>query len=328
MTRLKRKKEIAGTTTHENDLRFGTPAMVAQYRAKRLAKLKPDTIIEVGAGAGFQTGYFSKIAKRVIAIDVDAERLSRAKFDSNVTILAGDALDKAILEKIKSLVEGKAVVFLDPERPPSSKHRTIDEIKPDILQFLSAYSAITPDIAIELPPFTSEIPFPCEREYLSVDYQLNRLTIYCGALKECAVSAVQLPGEHRATSPIAEPASVRLSTQHFLLEPDLALAQAGLVYTELDVPYEEISLGKRNAYLTTAETKSSFFKKYRLLALGKQQVKHSLRQCSILILHGSMEEQEQQKLLRELRPFCLGKDRLHLFVGKEGSQWWLAKHKA
>ncbi len=74
MTRLKTKKDLVGTP---NDVRFGTPELVANYRAKRLAKLQPDTIIELGAGAGFQSNAFAKVAKNVIAVEMQQEYLEQ-----------------------------------------------------------------------------------------------------------------------------------------------------------------------------------------------------------------------------------------------------------
>src|SRR3989338_587977 len=70
MTRLKKQKELGSGS--KEDVRFGTPEAVASYRAQRLAELKPDTIIEIGAGAGFQTQAFAKVAK-VIAVEIDKE---------------------------------------------------------------------------------------------------------------------------------------------------------------------------------------------------------------------------------------------------------------
>ena len=319
MTRLKRKKELP--SKHSEDIRFGTPHEVAEHRAQRLAQLSPDTIIEVGAGAGFQTSAFAKVAKHVIAIDSDAERLGRAKMPDNVTAIIGDALSPAVLEQAKTLAKGKIAVFLDPERPPQSAHRTMEEIKPDIREFIRHYGRISPDIAIELPPFLVEIPFDCEREYLSIEHKLNRLTVYLGALRRCERSVVQLPSGERIEQGTPHEQRRLEGPARYLLEPDAALLHAGLVYDALDIPSAPLVLGKKQFFLAR-DRPEQFFKSYRLLAVGEQQAKSQLHKAGTIILHGSMSEEEQRKLLGDLRRHCKGKERLHLFVGES---WYLCR---
>jgi hypothetical protein len=338
MTRLKRRKELE--SANRNDVRFGTPELVAEYRATRLAALRPETIIEVGAGAGFQTQAFAKAAKQVVAIDIDAERLQRAAMPANAIAIAGDALDPAVIDAAKKHARGRIAIFLDPERPPAAAQRTLAEIRPDISEFLKAYSAISPDIAIELPPFLGSIPFDCEREFLSIDGKLNRLTIYTGALKRCDTSVVRLPDaariEHNNADSaqaitkqrldVQQPSDARQSPRHdakFVLEPDAALSHAGLIREALDVPAREVSLGNRTVLLGPAQPKSSFFTAYKILAVGRQQVESMLPKvnCATVILHGQLSQEEQRDLLRRLNRLCRGKRRLHLFLAGE---WYLA----
>jgi hypothetical protein len=307
MSRLKRKKELHSPAAE--DVRFGTPSEVAVYRAQRFKEY--DTIIEVGAGAGFQTGEFAKVAK-VIAIEIDGERMRRGHFGENVQQIIGDALDPAVIAQIKP--HGKTVVFLDPERPAQATRRTLDEIQPNIERFLTVYNQFSADIAIELPPFLSELPAECEREYLSIDNQLNRLTVYFGGLKKCDISVVQLPSgkrfEHNGDIP---PPKNGLVQPLFLLEPDAALQHAGLAHVALD-KYEEIHLGKKKAYLT--EKPNELFRVYKIRAIGKN-VEQELQRCGTVILHGSMTQEQQRLLLRKLRPHCRGKLRMHLFLAEE-----------
>jgi hypothetical protein len=309
MTRLKRKKELF--SPEADDVRFGTPPEVAAHRAQRL--LGYETIIEVGAGAGFQTNAFAKVA-HVIAIEIDAERIGRAKFTKNVTPIVGDAL------KIASQIAptGKTAIFLDPERPPQAVKRTLAEIQPNIDEFLKLYRKFSDDIAIELPPFLGELPENCEREYLSIDGQLNRLTVYFGKLKRCDISVVQLPSgkrfEHNGPIPPSDSVPVK---PLFILEPDMALAHAGVAHLALN-KYQEISLGKKKAYLT--EQPAPFFRAYKIRATGEQDVSEELMRCGMLILHGSMSPEGQKTLLRKLNPRCKGKLKMHLFLADD---WYL-----
>lgn len=319
MTRLKRRKELP--SDHQHDVRFGTPQDVAAYRAQRLAELKPDTIVEVGAGAGFQTQAFAEHAP-VIAVDIDAARMERGSFPENSTLITGDALAEEVLAQVKAAARGKAVVFLDPERPAHAERRRLSDIEPDINEFIAQYSTFSEAIAIELPPFLTEIPPDCEREYLSINGKLNRLTIYTGSLKRCEVSVVQLPSgeriEHSGPVPEFQNAEVR---SFFLLEPDAALLQAELESVALNVPARAVLFGKKLCYFT--ETRSSrLFTHYRVRAIGKDQVIKALSRCGTIILHGSMSQNEQRELLRELNRHCKGKKRLHLFIGHT---WCLAE---
>ena len=321
MTRLKRRKEVenASEATTPDDVRFGTPELVAQHRAKRL---RADTIVEIGAGAGFQTGAFAAIAKRVIAVDIDPERLSRAHFPQNVIPIAGDALDPATIRIIKERLDGKVAVFLDPERPASSTHRTLSEVRPFIPKFLDMYAAISEDIAIELPPFldAKEIPGKCEREYLSVDGQLNRLTAYFGGLRACDVSVVRLPGEERIEHNGRRPGLVEnLDEARFVLEPDAALAHAGLVPLALPAHYRRIP-GKKPAFLASKRPASGWFRAYRIVAAGDDAtIRRALarRPPAAIILHGSVSQDDQRRILASYRPLCHGDGRLHLFIGRQ-----------
>lgn len=330
MTRLKRRKELP--SDHKGDVRFGTPQEAAEHRAQRIAALSPDTIIEIGAGAGFQTAAFSQAAKCVIAVDIDSDRLGRAAFPENVIPIAGDALDKEIYGRIKRDAKGKIAVFLDPERPPSSAQRTLSEIQPDIITFLREYTAITPDIAIELPPFLADGEFaalpPHEREYLSIGGKLNRLTVYFGALRRCDISVVRLPDGARIEGnlPLRHVDQAPRDGAKFVLIPDAALAHAGMVGEALAAggvkAVHILPLGNKTVYLSATRCKGQHFRTLRIMAYGpRRQIEQALHRCGPLVLHGKLSEQEQRELLLSLRKFCKGQERMHLFLG---DRWYLA----
>lgn len=326
MTRLKRKKSVTNATerTTSHDVRFGTPELVAQYRAGRIAP-GHDTIIEIGAGAGFQTAAFAKLAKKVIAVDIDAERLARGSFPENVVAIPGDALDASVIARIKGEIVGSAAVFLDPERPAQSKHRTLAEIQPDIHEFLDAYGAITKDIAIELPPFLErkEIPRGAEIEYLSVDGQLNRLTCYFGALRRDDVSVVQAPGNERIAHTGRLPGmreDLDIREARFVLEPDAALGHAGLVVLALPAHYRKLPLGKKLNFLASKKPYGPWFRSYRIVARGDEgMIRRAMTRHppQAVILHGALDPAQQRELLASYKPLCYGKERVHLFIGHE-----------
>jgi hypothetical protein len=331
MSRLKRKKLLP--SGHANDVRFGTPLEVAQYRAKRISLLKPDVIIEVGAGAGFQTAAFARAAKKVIAVEIDAQRLGRAKLAENVVPITGDAMGDKTIQQVRAHAGGNAVVFLDPQRPASAKQRMLSDIQPDIGEFIKKYSEFADAIAIELPPFLRDIPFDCEKEYISIDGKLNRLTIYCGRLKQANLSVVRLSSKGGMPAVIHADAAQQQESSAvdpiYLLEPDTALAHAGLVPAALEgnpagrkIAVREIKHANRSAYLTSEKVDSPWFVSYRILAAGEKSVLARLAKCGKLTLHGSLSPDEQKALQLRLNRLCKGTQHLHLFIAEK---WYLVQ---
>lgn len=318
MTRLKREKDLQ--SDHENDVRFGTPREIAEYRAQRLCA-EADTIIEVGAGAGFQTSSFAKRTANVIAIDIDESRLGRGTFDENVHIIAGDALKPETISEAKRLARGRIVIFLDPQRPARSRSRSLEEIQPDLERFVELYGSISQDMAIELPPFLSHVPWDCEHEYLSIHGQLNRHNIYLAGLKRSDVCVVALPSgarvDHSGPLPQLTPQKV---DPRYILEPDRALSHAGLSAKALPERYNALHLGNRQVYLVEEPT-DQFFTAYRIVRSGeKEDIIAALKDCKTVILHGALAPDEQKSLLDELNPHCTGNSRMHIFLS---AQWFL-----
>ncbi len=175
------------------DLRFATPKVVADYRAKRL---KCGTIVDLGCSVGMQSIAFAKQCNKVLAVEIDRRKLRYAQENAkilgigNVEFILGDVLDNNIISKLKEA----DMFFCDPERLPEESERRIDTIRPDPRLLLEKYPD---DIAMEFPPQISRVDFDCEKEYLSVYGQLNRLTLYFGKLKKTDVSAVALPSGER-----------------------------------------------------------------------------------------------------------------------------------
>jgi 16S rRNA G966 N2-methylase RsmD len=180
-------------------LRFATPRDVSKYRAERL---KCNVLIEIGAGVGGQTIAFSKTCKKVIAIEIDkikskilSDNLKKLKIN-NVEVINGDALNKSVLNKISK--ERIDIVFTDTQRPEQAE-RTLENIQPSIKEILKTYSQLTDKIAIEIPPYTNDLEklkeYSFEEEFISLEHQLNRLTLYFNSLKKTDKQIISLPSE-------------------------------------------------------------------------------------------------------------------------------------
>jgi len=185
--------------------RFATPKKVATYRAE---KLKCNVLVELGAGIGGQTIAFSKKCKKVIAVELNKERAGILNQNikklriKNVDVINGDALNKSIIQKI--IKEKPDIVFFDTERPEVSE-RTLMEINPPLNKILETYSKLTSKIAIEIAPYTQNLDslrkdFNFEAEFISLNNQLNRLTLYFNDLKNCDKSVIALPSQEKIIS--------------------------------------------------------------------------------------------------------------------------------
>jgi SAM-dependent methyltransferase len=230
MTRDKRTiKFTKPIAANSEGLQLATPEIVARYIAKRL---KTDIIADLGCGIGGQVIFFAKECKKVYAVERNPEKLEFAKENcrsynvDNVEFILGDALS----ENVKAQVSDADIVFSDPARPISEKERTLENLEPPITEILKMYSDITPELAFHAPPQMppARITLDCEREYLSLNGQLNRLTIYFGALKTCERSAVVLPGGAKLCSSDAPPIETG-TLREFVYEPEPSVVKAGLL---------------------------------------------------------------------------------------------------
>jgi 16S rRNA G966 N2-methylase RsmD len=243
------------------DLRWATNEMAADWRAERL---KSDRIVDIGCGIGFQSMAFAKKASRVLGVDIDAEKVDQAKRNSkklnfrNIEFVTGDALSESVIEKAK----GFQTIFLDPERDSAEDQRKISSIKPDIDLFLSEYNNITDRIAIEFPPQIKEFPEGCEREYISINGKLNRLTLYFGGLRRATVSAVVLPQRAVLDEKHVRPDLKKTNTfKSYLYEADHAVQKAELLPELCEKTGAHLLEEQKFAYFTSEDKiRSPFFR--------------------------------------------------------------------
>jgi SAM-dependent methyltransferase len=230
MTRDKRTvKFTKPIVSNKEGLQLATPEIVAKYIAKRL---KTDIIADLGCGIGGQVIFFARECRKVYAVDKDPEKLEYARENcrlygvDNVEFILGDALSDEVKEKVSDA----DIIFSDPARPLSEKERTLETLKPPITEIIRIYSDIIPDLAFHAPPQMppERLKLDCEREYLSLNGQLNRLTLYMGSLKCCDRSAVVLPGAERLCLSGA-PKIRESSLCEYVYEPEPSVLKAGLV---------------------------------------------------------------------------------------------------
>lgn len=229
---MSRKKKFDKRIRSDNDgMRFATPEVVASYRARRL---KCRTIADISCGIGGQTIFFAKECEKVYAVEIDPKKIEYAKNNckryglDNVEFICGDALSGEVIEQVPKI----DILFSDPARPPSEDERHISSLEPGIPNVLSAYAKKTNNFAFEAPPQMTpdRIHFDCEKEYLSLNGQLNRLTLYFGDIKSCDRSAVSLPSEARIDSNNVKAQIVTTGNiGPFACEPEPSVIKAGLL---------------------------------------------------------------------------------------------------
>ncbi|KAF5418099.1 MAG: tRNA/tmRNA/rRNA uracil-C5-methylase, TrmA/RlmC/RlmD family [Candidatus Methanocomedens sp.] len=277
MERTRSPKFSKPVFTCGEGLRFATPEVVASYRAGRL---KCSVLADISCGIGGQAVCFAKECGSVYGIDIDGERLECARRNAgvygvdNITFIEGDALSPQVVEQVADA----DVIFSDPARPAEEDVRQTDSLRPGIPMVMEAYRDVTDSFAFEAPPQMPprRIDFDCEREYLSVDGQLNRLTLYFGPLKRCERSAVVLKGgrHYRLESGVDAPVVMPEVDEPrvYAFEPDPAVVKAGLLRElagGLGGKVELVRIDARRSLLTSDVLLESLFFKHRYRVLDR-----------------------------------------------------------
>lgn len=259
--------------SNKEGLQLSTPEIVASYIAGRL---KTDVIADLGCGIGGQIIFFAKKCRKVYAVERNSEKIEYARKNCrlydvrNVEFIQGDALSP----KIKDEISDSNIIFSDPARPFTEKERTLENLEPPIMDIVKLYSDITQDMAFHAPPQMPQekIVLDCEREYLSLNGQLNRLTLYTGSLKSCERSAVTLPGGHKLCSSNA-PEIIKSHACEYVYEPEPSIMKAGLLnetartISEMDKEIFLYESNNKRALLTSyAQVASPFFKDSYMVA--------------------------------------------------------------
>ncbi len=277
MERTRSPKFSKPVFTCGEGVRFATPEIVASYRAGRL---KVGVLADISCGIGGQTICFAEECDRVYGVDIDGERLECARRNAgvygvdNITFIEGDALSPQVVEQVADA----DVIFSDPARPAEEDVRQTDSLRPGIPMVMEAYRDVTGSFAFEAPPQMppGRIDFDCEREYLGVDGQLNRLTLYFGPLKRCERSAVVLEGDkhYRLESSRDTLAGIPGTDEPrvYAFEPDPAVVKAGLLGElagGLGGKVELVKIDTRRSLLTSDALLESLFFKHRYRVLDR-----------------------------------------------------------
>lgn len=302
----------------EKSIEIATPEILANYRAERLSC---ECIIDIGCGIGGDTIALAATCGKVIAIDIDQKMIDFARNNckaygrKNVIFVRGDAL-KMNLKKY-----GATYAFADPTR--RLKERRIKELSEtipstiDLIKKLSFFRGFCIEVSQQLN--VDEIPFDCEKEYVSLNGELRCLSLYFGELKRCERSAVVLPQKERIESKEStEKAKESSELKKFFYEIDPAVVKANLV----DELASNFDLFIFKNFLTSDErVDSPFFKNsFEFLTItDEDNLIDTLNEFDAgkVVIRGRIEPNKQLELKRNIEANLYGSKKLHVFLGRE-----------
>lgn len=317
----------------EEDIRWATPEIVADYRAERL---KCKIIADLGCGIGFQTFAFAKTCQKIYAVEIDERKLELAKKNAqilglkNIVFICGDALDSKVVNQIKEV----EIIFCDPERLAGEEERKIETIQPDIKKLLEIYSKVTDKMALEFPPQIKKIDFggnfDCEKEYLSLNGNLNRLNLYFGKLKKAGFSAVILPGKAVLNGDGNLKIKADGKLKKYLYEINPAVTKASLIPELLSQTKAVFCHQNKSSFLASDQKiKSPFFRNsYETVSSGDFEDKEIIgvleeNNFGKAIIRFEVDPKDYWKIRNSYEQNLSGTETAHLF--RFGSRMIIAK---
>lgn len=240
---------------------YSTPEIVCRYRAGRIADFD---VVEAGSGAGMQSIFLSTTNNSILSLEIQPERYRMAMLNSieyrtgKLDFVNGDIYGLSPRVDIGS----DSLIFSDPARPRSEGERTMSSLIPSPENLVRIFGNRTENFVFDLPPQMKweNIGIPGEKEYLSVDGRLNRLTLYCGELASNETSAVVLPRNIRYSgTPRAPDEEDPRMIMDFILVPDVSLVYAMLLWkVQEDFEIHYSWKDRRRFFFTSEKVQADF----------------------------------------------------------------------
>lgn len=299
---------------------YSTPERVARYRAKRLSSMK---LVDVGCGAGMQTAFFSGTSS-VTGIELSPMRAVMAELNAMVyghtprKIINADYVN--VIEKLD--VDSETVIFSDPLRPRTESERRLESLVPSPAILRSFLVKKTEKFVFDLPPQISwdNIGLEGEKEYISIDGLLNRLTLYQGDLKQSETSAVILPDNIRIEG---KPGQAQFdqaeSEESHIFVPDISLVYSRLVDSVNSMgKFRLLSRDKRRTVLTGNEEANGYFPGEVFTVLdtaSPEELSGKLKKldCGKTVLRYSLDPDDYYRERNEIEGSLSGEEEFHLF---------------
>ncbi len=299
---------------------YSTPEIIGKYRAQRL---KGHHIIDAGSGAGMQDIVFAKYSD-VIGIEMNKSRylmalLNRIPYQSTANFInedffnySGDFRD--------------SVIFSDPLRPSNSKEKYFSQLSPNPLDSISISDNIF-GYAIDLPPHIKweNILLKGEKEYISINGNLNRLTVYSPSLSTEESTAVILP-ENIIYSGKPDEFKKSLSPEYknfeYLFMPDISVVYAKLLNDIIDPAWKMIYLDqKRYVFAGNSELKTFPGTQYSIIDFSDDlNIEHKLAKCDggKVFFRFNMNPDEMYIHKNALEKNLTGSKNIYVFKSEKG----------
>jgi len=195
MTEVK-KGSFKGEQYDKEGFRISTPLEIALHKAQRL---KTGTIADLGAGIGIQAINFASFSDRVMAVERDRDRLEACRRNAmilgidNIDFILGDALSDDVIKSMRDV----DIIHSDPSRKRTGDSWSFTDLYPNPTEILKKYKKS--NFSFDIPSLfeRDRIPVDWEMEYISLEGELKRLSIYGGSAWRYSKSALILPGGAR-----------------------------------------------------------------------------------------------------------------------------------
>ncbi len=299
---------------------YSTPEIIGKYRA---ARLKGHYIIDAGSGAGMQDIVFAKYS-HVIGIEMNKSRylmalLNRIPYKSTANFINDDFFNYSGDFR-------DSIIFSDPLRPSNSKEKYFSQLSPNPLNSISVSDNIF-GYAIDLPPHIKweNILLKGEKEYISINGSLNRLTVYSPSLSKEESTAVILP-ENIIHS--GRPDEFKKSLSHecknfkYLYMPDISVVYAKLLNDIIDPDWKMIYLDqKRYVFAGNSELKTFPGTQYSIIDFSDDlNIEHSLAKYDggKVFFRFNMEPDEMYMHKNALEKNLKGNKNMYVFKSGNG----------
>ena len=211
--------------------RYATPEAVCIHRSHRITGRH---VVDIGSGAGLQSIFLQRDGENsVTGIEIDHTRYMLSRLNAlemgvkGIRFISGDFHSL----NVRRIAHEDSVIFSDPLRSGTSGNMNFQNLRPDPSLVVETFSPVSRDYCFDLPPHmpVENIFIQGEREYISTDGQLSRLTLYTGKLALNEVSALILPSG-KLYSGTPEDFECRESyPEDYIYVADQAVSNSGLI---------------------------------------------------------------------------------------------------
>ena len=293
---------------------YSTPEIIGKYRSE---KLKDNDIVDIGAGSGMQSIMLS-FNSDVTGIENDRSRylmsnINKKVYNSNVKFINSDffELNYDYYNKI---------VFSDPLRPKTSEERLFSDLVPDPEVIIKKSNSIK-GYVFDLPPQMkwNNIKLNGEKEYISINGNINRLTLYSKSISANNVSAVMLPENIKISG---EPCDFNYDIENirnddYLYLPDISLIYSKLLYKIISNDFHLIYIdNKRYVFTSNKNIKNFFGKKYKILSItDKNNMLSELKKVDAnkIFLRFNIDPREYYKMKNNVENLLSGDKNIFIF---------------